>query len=134
MTTDKPENPFHPKNNAKCGHCGAEGSCQIDITWRYIQCKDCGAVGPDREDVAKAWAAWNRRYVCPDMNDKKVSGGDEVKYTPRGQVKSHTQSYRCRVTEFRPPNYGYGLCGANDFVCGMFYSDEIELIESEREG
>ncbi len=92
-----------------------------------------------RSDNGEAMDFWYARVepesvtqlVCPDKNGKPVYAGDDVKYTPRGQAKRHVQSYQCHVTEFRPPSYGYGLCGKNDFICDAFWPDEIELIESE---
>ncbi len=98
----------------------------------FVGCTDCGLLVAAKT-LEQAIAACNRRFVCLDKNGKKVFAGDKVKYTPQGQARQHMESYRCNVTEFRAPCYGYGLCGENDFTCCSFYSSEIELIESDGE-
>ena len=71
---------------------------------------------------------WNRRFVCLDKNGDKVFVDSDIMYTPPGQTGRHIRSYKCRVTELRPPRYGYGLVGDNDFTTHTFYPEEIELI------
>ena len=124
-----------------CLHCNGKATEKQTNKSRFtdaklyrIVCADCGIGTGWKNSLAEAIAAWNRRYVCPDKNGKPVYAGDEVKYTPRGQAKSHIQSYRCCVTEFRPPSYGYGIVGDNDFICDTFYPDEIELIQESDGG
>ena len=75
---------------------------------------------------------WNRRFVCPDKNGDKVFVGDKAKYTPPGQLKRHIRSINAVVAEQRPPWWGYGLVGDNDWHCDTFYSHEIELIKEDK--
>ena len=72
---------------------------------------------------------WNRRFVCLDKNGDKVYAGDEVKYTPPGQIQRFARSCVCSIAEQKPPRYGYGIVGDNDFFSDTFYPEDIELIK-----
>ena len=79
-------------------------------------------------DLSMPIEEWNRRFVCLDKNGDKVFADSDIMYTPPGQTGRHIRSYKCRVTELRPPRYGYGLVGDNDFTTHTFYPEETELI------
>ena len=55
-------------------YCTAE---ENEYNYFHIRCRTCylGFAGFDDD----ASAAWNKRFVCPDMHGNKVYAGDEVK-------------------------------------------------------
>ena len=109
-------------SNELCPYCGNEPQ-PFGTLWVMCVTEDCSnrasAFTPEQ---------WNRRFVCLDKNGDKVFADSDIMYTPPGQTGRHIRSYKCRVTELRPPRYGYGLVGDNDFTTHTFYPEEIELI------
>ena len=74
-------------SNKLCPFCGSD-DCHVfpDISWFSVRCRGCDGEGPVKDTHEEAIAAWNRRYICPDKNGKKVYAGDEVKTAFRGMI------------------------------------------------
>ncbi len=111
-----------------CLHCGAEPKETTFESWKYY----CPTKHCPLYRIAMNEAAWNRRFVCLDKNGDKVLAGDVIRYTPRGQAGKKHRWCKCEIMELRPPRYGYGLVGDNDFETRMFYREEIELIKEKK--
>ena len=71
-------------SNKLCPFCGAEPELisnnrhDTNRLRYWVQCKECRQRGAIVATEAKAWAAWNRHFICLDKNGKKVYSGDSA--------------------------------------------------------
>ncbi len=125
--------------NARCPYCGHEV-----YAGEYLYAKDkmivrCGSTGEKcrlfpssgpvtKEEFPAVLAAWNKRFVCPDMNGKAVYAGDEVCITASDSKGSFTGKARilaCIPVDGCPMPLEYLRCDADSEGVELF----IELIQ-----
>ena len=110
-----------------CPYCGSTESIPAKhATQHAVMCLMCKAMGPNMPSKEKAIAAWNRRFVCPDKNGKKVFAGDSVR------LKTSHYYYKGIVT-WRVAYADWIVLGLDDSVGWGIRPDIIELIESDGE-
>ncbi len=121
-----------------CPYCGSKAEvysfygANSDKILYTPRCIDVGCLAHRSTQTyaskVEAITAWNRRFVCLDKNGDKVFLHDRVRYQP----KNWKTRYRdCDVLAHRPPRYGYGLAGEDDWWTSTFYSEDIELIKKD---